>query len=312
VETNRSASAATAGPTVRANDPASIVRYYSESGPDYGAWSRRYNMHFGYWRRGLNPLRLEPMLDEMTLQVLSRLGIDLDGPGARLLDLGCGLAAPARLALRRHPGLTIDGVTLVPLQVREARRLAVAEGVGGGDAGRLRLFVGDYAGAPLASGSYDAAYAIESACHDRGYAKLGFIREAARLLRPGGRLVLADGFLRHTGPMNRLLAWCYGRVCANWALETFADLRAFTSALSEHGFVGIAVEDISFRLAPSVLHIPRVTVRFLWDELWTERLRMSQVRWGHVRASLLSPVVGMARKRFGYFLVTATKGRPAR
>jgi SAM-dependent methyltransferase len=295
----------------RANDPASIVRYYSESGPDYGAWSRRYNMHFGYWRRGLNPLRLEPMLDEMTLQVLARLGVDLDAPGARLLDLGCGLAAPARLALRRHPGLTVDGVTLVPGQVREARRLAVAEGVSGGETGRLRLFVGDYTRAPLASGSYDAAYAIESACHDRGYAKLGFIREAARLLRPGGRLVLADGFLRHTGPMNPLLAWCYGRVCANWALETFANLGAFTSALAEHGFTEIAVEDVSFRLAPSVLHIPRVTLRFLWDELRTERLRMSRVRWGHVRASVLSPIVGMARKRFGYFLVTATKGRPA-
>jgi hypothetical protein len=37
----------------------------------------------------------------------------------------------------------------------------------------------------------------------------------------------------------------------------------------------------------------------------------SQVRWGHVRASVLSPVVGIARKRFGYFLVTATKGLSA-
>lgn len=292
----------------RANDPASIVRYYSESGHDYGAWSRSYNMHFGYWRLGLNPLRLEPMLDEMTLQVLARLGMDLDAPGARVLDLGCGLAAPARLALRRHPRLTADGVTLVPLQVREARQLAAAEGLGGGDVGRLRLFVGDYTRAPLASGSYDAAYAIESSCHDRGYAKLGFIRETARLLRPGGRLVLADGFLRHTGPMSRPLAWCYGLVCSNWALETFAHLGAFTSALAEHGFTEIATEDISYRLAPSVLHIPRVTLRFLWHELLTERLRMSRVRWGHVRASALSPVVGMARKRFGYFLITATKG----
>jgi len=292
-----------------AYDPASIVRYYSESGRDYGAWSSRYNMHFGYWRRGLNPLALEPMLDEMTLQVLARLGVDLDAPGARLLDLGCGLAAPARLAVRRHPALSVDGVTLVPSQVREARRLAAVEGVdGGGNPGRLHLFVGDYTRAPLAAGSYAAAYAIESACHDRGYDKRGFVREAARLLAPGGRLALADGFLKHTRPMNRLLAWCYGRVCANWALETFADLEAFTACLAEHGFTDVAVEDASLRLAPSVFHIPRVTLRFLWDELRTERLRMSRVRWGHVLACVLSPIVGMARSRFGYFLVTARKG----
>jgi SAM-dependent methyltransferase len=300
------------GPPSPANDPAAIVRYYSESGRDYGAWSPRFNMHFGYWRRGLSPLRLEPMLDEMTLQVLARLGVDLDAPGARVLDLGCGLAAPARLAARRHPGLTVDGVTLVPWQVREARRLAAAEGVGGGNPspGRLRLFVGDYTRAPLAAGSYPAAYAIESACHDRGYDKRGFVREAARLLAPGGRLVLADGFLRHARPMNRLLAWCYGRICANWALETFADLGAFAACLREHGFTEIAVEDASLRLAPSVLHIPRVTLRFLWDELRTERLRMGRVRWGHVLACVLAPILGMARRRFGYFLVTARKGGP--
>ncbi len=287
-----------------ANDPASIVRYYSESGPDYGAWSRRFNMHFGYWRRGLAPWRLEPMLDEMTIQVLARLGIDLDAPGARLLDLGCGLGAPARLALRRHPRLRVDGVTLVPWQAREALRLAGAEGVGG----RLRVLVGDYTRAPIPAGSYDAAYAIESACHDRGYDKRGFVRQAARLLRPGGRLVLADGFLKSTRPMSGPFGWCYGRVCANWALETFAGLEPFTACLREHGFDEVEVEDVSLRLTPSVLHIPRVTARFLWDELRTERLRMSRVRWGHVLACVLSPIVGMARWRFGYYLVTARKG----
>ena len=88
--------------------------------------------------------------------------------------------------------------------------------------------------------------------------------------------MLADGFLKHTRPMNRLLAWCYGRICANWALETFADLGAFAACLREHGFTEITVEDASLRLAPSVLHIPRVTLRFLWDELRTERLRMGR------------------------------------
>lgn len=288
-----------------ANDPLSIVRYYSESGRDYGAWSPRFNMHFGYWRRGLNPFRLESMLDEMTVQVLRRAGVAEAAPGTWLLDLGCGLGAPARLAARLHPGVRIGGLTLVPLQAREAARLAVEEEV----RPRVHLSVADYRSAPLRRGSFEIAYAIESACHASGYEKRGFIREAARILGPGGRLVVADGFLKGTGPMNRLLAWCYGKVCANWALETFADLDSFIACLREHGFDEVEVEDASWRLVPSVLHIPWVTARFLWSELRTERLRMSGVRWGHILACILSPVVGAARRRFGYYLITAKRSQ---
>jgi hypothetical protein len=36
-----------------------LDQYYSEAGPDYAAWSREFNMHFGFYRAGANPLRKE-------------------------------------------------------------------------------------------------------------------------------------------------------------------------------------------------------------------------------------------------------------
>ena len=48
-----------------------VVEYYTDTGMDYRTWSARFNMHFGYWRRGLNPFRREPMLEEMNRQVVS-------------------------------------------------------------------------------------------------------------------------------------------------------------------------------------------------------------------------------------------------
>jgi hypothetical protein len=33
----------------------SLEQYYREAGPDYEAWSREFNMHFGYYRVGANP-----------------------------------------------------------------------------------------------------------------------------------------------------------------------------------------------------------------------------------------------------------------
>jgi hypothetical protein len=55
------------------------------------------------------------------------------------------------------------------------------------------------------------------------------------------------------------------------------------------------------------MHIPWVTARFLVKGLFKTRLRMSRVRWGHIGACLLAPLVGMARTRFGYYLITARK-----
>jgi len=39
-----------------------LEQYYREAGPDYAAWSREFNMHFGYYRAGANPL-LPPKQD---------------------------------------------------------------------------------------------------------------------------------------------------------------------------------------------------------------------------------------------------------
>ena len=33
-----------------------LEQYYSEAGPDYAAWSREFNMHFGYYRAGIESI----------------------------------------------------------------------------------------------------------------------------------------------------------------------------------------------------------------------------------------------------------------
>ena len=281
------------------------MRYYSEAGQDYGAWSRNFHMHFGYFRFGMNPLSLEPMLEEMSRQVLGRLGLPAAKP-ARILDMGCGLGATIRLAAREHPFWHMDGLTIVPWQLDHARQLSA--GTVGED--RIRFIEGNYTATPFPDASYDGLYAIESACHDVGYAKAGFLREAARLVKPGGRLVVADGFQKGTQTMMAPLRWAFGQVCANWALESFAEIECFLQEMKQAGFVIERVEEASYRIAPSVAQIPWVTLRFLGTQLAATRLRLGKVRWGHLLACVLAPLVGMARHRFGYYLITARKLPP--
>lgn len=80
--------------------PVDLVTYYTEAGMDYRAWSRNFNMHFGFYRWGMNPLALESMLEEMSQQVFRRLALQ---DGMKVLDLGCGLGAPTMGSLLFGP-----------------------------------------------------------------------------------------------------------------------------------------------------------------------------------------------------------------
>lgn len=282
--------------------PPSVVTYYRETTADYAAWSRNLNMHFGYWRPGLSPFDRERMIEEMTSQVLARL--ERGGHRvSRLADLGCGAGAPAAFVLRARPALRLDGVTLLPEQAAIARDGAVRAGVGD----RASFHAMDYTRTRFPGGAFDGAMAIESACHAPGADKAAFVGEAARLLAPGGRIAIADGFLKGAGRPGGFAGWPIDAVARNWAVPCFARIDEFKRVLADNGFVDIQVEEISWRLGPSVLHIPFVTVRVLARYLVRRDLQIGRVRWGHVVASVLAPVVGLMRRRFGYYIVSARK-----
>ena len=281
----------------------SVLTHYSESGNDYAAWSSGYNMHFGYYKVGFNPLDRERMLEEMTRQVTDRLEL-VAGTPARVADLGCGVGAPSRTLVRSNTSARVVGVTIVPWQVEKAKELAADLS----ESERINFVLSDFTRAGLRSRSFDAGYAIESACHDVGLSKEGFASEAARLLKPGARLVIADGFLKGTEAPPRWLQRVFETIYEHWALATFARLGSFIEALERSGFVNVHVEEISWRVAPSALHIPWVSLKFLVNELVVRRTHLTRARWGHVLASMAAPIVGAARRYFGYHLVTATRG----
>jgi len=282
--------------------PIGLEQYYREAGPDYAAWSREFNMHFGYYRAGLNLLRRETMLEQMNAEVLARLKVERIAE-PQLLDLGCGLGATLRSFARRLPQAWLLGITRVPWQVEKARTLNHAAGCGQ----RVRVMEGDYEETVLPEASFDGVYALESSCHAHGADKGALLAEAHRLLRPGGRFIVADGFLATDRFANALQRSIYRKLCECWVIEQLAQIDRFKARLEEIGFTDILIEHLQMRVAPSVAHIPWVTLKFLLTDVLFGKSKMTRARWNNVLAPGLLPLVSAPLGPMTYCMITATK-----
>jgi len=283
-----------------------LCNYYREVASDYTAWSRNLNMHFGYWAWGMNPFQREPMLERMSHEVIGRLG--LPTVATKVADLGCGAGATARHLASHLPGSQVDAVTCVPEQIAQGLALNTQWT----DAGRMpaesvQFHCKDYLATGFPSQYFDGVYAIESDCHCPGAGKQALLNEAARLLKSGGRLVIADAMLRDNKTIPAPVAMAYHSMCRNWALSELAECSALQTQLERSGFVDIRFEEIGWHIAPSALHIPIFATRFTLAALWRSKGRLVAWRWRHILASYCSLLVGLWRPRFGYYFVSARK-----
>ncbi len=264
-------------------------------------WSKEFNMHFGYYKFWMNPLSREPMLEEMNQQVFNHLGLIKED--VLVYDLGSGIAAPSRAFARRYPDKKIKGITIVGWQVEKANELNKSAGLDS----NIEIVLGDYTQSPFESSSADGVYALESCCHTSGLAKKPFIEEMMRILKPGKKFVIVDGFIKRDPEKFRgILRYCYREICKGFALPSFPHIGMLIDEIKKSGGSEIEVRDFSFRIAPTAVHSPIMVVYFLIKKMFQGE-KLNSVRLGHLKACFLGLVLGLFRGSFSYCLVTGIK-----
>lgn len=287
---------------IEPSSAARVIEFYEEAGADYEHWSKGFNMHLGFYRWGSNPFDREKMLEQLNLEVAARLHLD-SKESAFLIDLGCGMGSIARSIARRYSNATVKGITIAPSQVKIASDLNSNENLHN----QIEILRGDYTASPFDDGSADGVWAVESACYAEGAAKEDIIGEMARVLKTGGRFVVADCFLKGSEKeLSPLVKGSYRAVCENWALSEMPVLDSFVEALKQNGFSDAVVEDISWRTVPSLAHAPFAVLTFLLKKLvWGERLKRHSIN--NLTASLLALVLGLNRSKFSYCIISGTR-----
>ncbi|CCH33127.1 methyltransferase domain-containing protein [Actinosynnema sp. NPDC047251] len=164
------------------------------------------NMHYGYWNGPEDEAGFEEATTRLTDLVIDKLAVER---GARVLDLGCGIGRPA-VRLAERTGAEVVGVSVSAKDVARAGETAAAAGL----ADKVSFRLADAMELPFEDGSFDAVFALGSMGHmpDRGDA----LKEVARVLRPGGRVVLTDEVLRGAALEDEEQAYILAMVAATW------------------------------------------------------------------------------------------------
>lgn len=210
-----------------------------------------------------------------TVHLVRRLDL---APGARLLDVGCGIGGPARIAARA--GAQVSGVDLTPELVAAATVLS--ERVGLGDLTRFETTAAQRL--PHEDGSFDAAMMVHVGMNVPD--KQAVFAEVHRVLVPGAPFGLYEQVRTGAGELPYPLPWAED--ARSSFVETLEDYRRQLEA------AGFTVEDVEDRTASTLGPPPagQLSPVAVFGPAFAERI-------GHnvsaTRAGLLGAFVVLAR-----------------
>ncbi len=157
----------------------------------YRAGQAGRDIHLGYWDRPPDmrapalPGEFTAAQARFTAQVIERAEFRA---GQRVLDIGCGLGGTLAAIAARYDPMALCGLNI------DRRQLALCRSLARGPGTTLALVEADACALPFAEASFDRLLAIEAMFHFRSRRR--FLGEAARLLKPGGRLMVTDILLQ--------------------------------------------------------------------------------------------------------------------
>jgi tocopherol O-methyltransferase len=246
--------------------PADVASHYDELDEAYRSiWGE--HVHHGYWRTGRETP--EAATEALVALVADRLAL---APGQRLVDIGCGYGASAAWLAAQH-GVDVTGFTLSGAQWK----IAAAR------PGPLAFHRRDWLDNGLPDAGFDRAFAIESSEHMADKAR--FFAEAARVLQPGGRLVVC-AWLARTDAGRFEIRHLLEPICREGRLPGMGTREDYEALAAAAGLRLLGFDDISRQVRRTwSICLRRTLARLVTDRAFR---RLALARTTQNRSFLLS------------------------
>jgi 2-polyprenyl-3-methyl-5-hydroxy-6-metoxy-1,4-benzoquinol methylase len=201
--------------------------------------------------------------DDTASHTVSHIANDM--PRARAIDLGCGIGGTCTwLAARSR--IHVTGVTLSAVQCEWASERAAQLGL----SAHCTFLTADMTATGLRE-PFDLAYAVESLIHVAE--PEAFFAEAARLVRPGGKLVLSDDYLAPNYAVDASRARWIATFERGWRAFGLRTWARTVEVARAHGFTLYHHEDVTAyqrTVSPWLIHLGHNLLRlpFLQSPYW--------------------------------------------
>lgn len=191
-------------------------------------WHKLWGPHFhhGYYEN--NQVELTPIEAQEKLMVLLADKLDIQTHD-KILDAGCGIGSSSFYLAKKYQA-DVTGITLSSRQVQIANETKQRENISNTnfkveDALSLKSF---------ASGSFDVVWSLESC--EQFFDKKIFIQQAIRVLKPGGKLMLATWCSDREEYQNQQ-ARKYKKLCNAFDLPYMPTMHYYETLLRQQGFL---------------------------------------------------------------------------
>lgn len=215
------------------------------------------HVHSGVYRSPTDPTRVAAEHSSEVLRALGEQAGAVLRPGVRVLDLGAGVGGAARkLATETGVSVTCLNLSATQNEVNEAATAAA------GLSHLVTVEEGSYEDLPAGwTATFDVVWCQDAICHSNAKAKV--LAEAARVLVPGGYLLLSDMMAGVTADAAALAPFC-----VRLHVDELLPLDTYIKALQASGVATLRTRDLTAHLLPNY--------RRMLARLTTERGRLDR------------------------------------